>query len=173
MRKKLVVSDFDDTLFFTDKAFAAAGNEVIGRPVINTEVLKLEYEQRFAIFYRAFRKHKDLLYPNSKLIEKYLGLHSDGYEIIVMSARGEELRPETRHTLEKHSIPHSKLILSDNNYSISDMEWKLRALRGMTEGYDEILFFDDRPDSINYIRERLNDPRVKFFLVDKNGEKEI
>ncbi len=172
-QRKLIISDFDDTLFFTDKSMALASKEITGRELVGQELIKLERTQKREVYLTAFRKYKESLYPNEKLILKYKKFHSSGYEIIVMSARGEELRVETKYGLEKYEIPSNRIILADTHYKISDGEWKLSMLNELVEGYDEVLFFDDRIDNIEYIKERFKDPKVRYFLVNKRGKKEL
>ncbi len=173
LKRRLIISDFDDTLFFTDKSMALATKEIAGKELHGQEFRELDSGQKRRIFITAFRKYKEGLYPNEKLIQKYKELHDSGYELIIMSARGEELRPETQHGIETHRIPAGRIVLADGRYKTSDREWKFGMLKELIEGYDEVLFFDDLIENIAYIQERFNGPKMRYFLVSKEGEKEL
>ncbi len=171
--RKLIISDFDDTLFFTEHSIAFASHELFGVGMTRKEVRNLDKPIISKIYDLAFSKYKDNLEPNTKLMDKYARMMTEGYEFMILSARGEQLREEVKYGLRLYDIKCEKIVLSNNDRRVSDEEWKSNFIKDYISDYDEILFFDDKIENLNMVREKVTDSRIRHFLVDRKGEKEL
>jgi hypothetical protein len=171
--RKLIISDFDDTLFFTEHSIAFASHELFGVVMTRKEVRNLDKPIISKIYDLAFSKYKDNLEPNTKLMDKYARMMTEGYEFMILSARGEQLREEVKYGLRLYDIKCEKIVLSNNDRRVSDEEWKSNFIKDYISDYDEILFFDDKIENLNMVREKVTDSRIRHFLVDRKGEKEL
>ncbi len=165
---KAIVSDFDDTLFFTDDCIKLASKDIVKKELSRKEVRKLNKDLKTKIYKHAYSKHSDLLKPNLELISLYKQYLESKWQMIILSARGEGLLKYTESSLKKHKIPYNEVILR-KDVSGKDEEWKNDMLRKLSEKYDEILYFDDKKENLDYIRERLNKDNVKCILVEKTN----
>lgn len=171
--KKLIVSDFDDTMFFTENSMAFAAMELLGMPLSRASVRKLDKSVKSKVYDLAYSKYKDSMEPNVRLIMKYRKMQREGYELMIFSAKGDSMRKEVEHSLAVYGIKHDKMVLQDGRNRIEDSEWKAGEIAKHIDGYDEVLLFEDKTGNIETIKGRVKDDRVRYFLVDRRGEREI
>ncbi|MCL5009834.1 MAG: hypothetical protein M1433_02570 [Candidatus Parvarchaeota archaeon] len=172
-RRRLLVLDFDDTLFFTEEALSLASEEVFGKRIPVSEIRKMENAVKQPFYEHTAVKYKEYLKPNGRLIGLSKTLKLKGYEVIVLSGRHEGQLEETKYSLDLHKIPYKAIILSKKGRTISNAEWKARALSEYIPRYHEILFFDDDIANIKFIKKKFAGKNIRFFLVNKRGEREI
>jgi hypothetical protein len=166
MQRKLsaVISDFDDTLFFNDKCIRAASLEVLGKELTARELKTVDRTDKSRIYSIAYSKHSDKLTPNYPVLGYLRKMHGRGYDIIIMSARGEEHREITKEMLSNEGILYEDVILP-RDHSIPDQEWKLKELKKLSKKYDELIFLEDKLENISYIMKRYNYYNTAFYLV--------
>ncbi len=168
-RNMIFISDFDDTLFFTDKSINAASMDMFGKNLSWSEIRALPGDTKHALYNRAYTTYMDLLEPNTRLIDAYTRHINNGAEVIILSARGEELRTETEQMLKKYGIPYREVILPAD-HSTRDQEWKCSLLEKLLEKESsDLLFVEDKTENLEYARSRLLSDRVKYLLVTKEG----
>lgn len=171
--RKLLVLDFDNTLFFTERAIHMAAKDVFGEELTLEDMYKMEAAVKKPLFEHANTKYKEYLEPNGRLIGLSEDLRLKGYEVIVLSGRHEGHLENTRYSLDLHGVKYKKIILSPKGRTTSDYEWKSKALSPYVSHYNEIIFFDDKMENIEYIKKAFSKRKIRFFLVDREGEKEI
>ncbi len=166
--RDIIVSDFDGTLFFGEKSLMAASKEVLGQELLVAEVRKLPMQIKGRIYDLANRKYSSLLVPNESLIEAYRTYKKEGYEIIILSARGEETMRETREALNKYNVPYDSVVLAPD-HSIGDGEWKLSVLDSLIAGCKRVMLFEDKQDNIDLLKQHARNRSIRYYLVSEGG----
>lgn len=161
---KLIVLDFDDTLFFTHGAIKGATKELFNRSDMGKEaVRKLPIKTKTRIYELAYSKYKHESRPNLQLLS-HLKTSKKGYKIIVLTARSRKLNRHTTSLIKKHKIKISGFY-SRADITEKDEEWKLKRLKQYAKKYALVEFYEDKKENIDYIKERMNADNVKFYLV--------
>ena len=183
-----LVSDFDDTLFFNREAIILAAkdlHEIVEREKKGEEDCKtlsdLEIISRDGkipkdfskpwksqLYTFAYGRYGEKLTPNKPII-RYLNERAERErsETIILSARGEEFRRQTKELLDTYGLRYNKIILPDNHY-LKDEEWKLLEVEKLSKEYHRILLFEDKLDNIKYIENNLNSKNIEFYLVNRS-----
>ncbi len=194
MRKlSAIISDFDDTLFFNREAISLAGKEICKsleskKDLENYGALMDEFNNIIAkgkiphsfnnslkheIYLMAYTRYSDKLVPNMPLINYINEIIDENTELVILSARGEELRSETEKALLSNNLIPKKVILR-NDYNLQDEEWKFLQLKNLMKEYIHIIFFEDKEENIRYMTDnKINDPKVEFYLVNHHMLKYI
>jgi hypothetical protein len=184
-RLSVIVSDFDDTLFFNKTALVSAAKDLYETVLMekNSEedyktlndleitIGKGKIPKGFSkkwkseLYTLAYVKYNGKLLPNEPLI-KYLneGIMG-GNQLIILSARGEEFREQTEALLNAYSLNYSEVILAEN-HELKDEEWKLLKIKELSEKYDHLILFEDKEENIRYILNNLKVDNIECYLVD-------
>lgn len=170
MASKIIVVDFDDTLFFTNECSRAACMEVLGKPLPKALVRKLKPRSlKHKVYDLAVSKYGHLARPNTKLIR--ILSKSDRADVVVLTARLARARRHTMMLLNKHGVRYSRVIFRPNRLVDSkDEEWKLGKLNGFARKYKEIDVYEDKIDNINCFKRGLkHGGKSRFVLVEADG----
>jgi hypothetical protein len=169
---KLIVLDFDETLFFTSGSLKRATMEIMGRSDLSKyQIRKLPREVKGPIYELAYSKYKQHSRPNEQLIS-HLNNSRKGYRIMVLSARGRNLRGHTLSLIKKHAIRIDGSSFRKDVAS-EDEEWKLQMLKRLAGRYALIELYEDKKDNIDYIKRHLNSKRIRFYLVKRGSIRHI
>jgi len=185
--KKLfaILADFDDTLFFDRESLVYAArdlyqtvlkdgnvnkdNNLINNLKITIEEGKLPkgFDKKWKnnLYTLAHTKYSDKLSPNEFLINYVSEMVKGGAELIILSARGEEVRKETEGLLNAYNINYSQIILAEN-HDLGDEEWKLLKIKKLREKYDHLVLFEDKEENIRYILNNLKVDNLECYLVN-------
>ncbi len=191
MEKKFsaIVSDFDDTISFSRDSISAASLEILGKALPNSEVRKLimplntmidqeiidrkgydgNDRTKNVIYSLAYTKYSDRMIPNTIVIDYIKNHILSGFELVVLSARGEEFREETERALDMHSLKYSEIILP-KDHTIKDEEWKLIEMEKLSKRYDSMILLEDKLENIQYIANNLKVKNLYAYLVEPSGE---
>ena len=174
MKNKLsvIVSDFDDTLFFINDSIRAASLEVIGKEFNQHEVKKMSRDIKSKIYDTAHTKYWHKATANLPAIDYVKKLQAEGYETIIMSARGEEHRQIMAGMLSSVGLEYEEMILTPD-HSISDEKWKLSEFEKLLDRYPKVMALEDRKENINYILDRVDAKRLEFYHVDRGEIKKV
>lgn len=165
--EKLIILDFDETLFFTFRAIQKAANEIIGmNNVSKEEIRRLPIKDKSKIYDLAYSKYVIDSEPNLKLI-KYLETLDSNSKIIVLSAAGIILKSRALELIKKYKIKLDDVIFRED-VSEADELWKLREIKKLSEGYGHVDIFEDKIDNIEYIRKNVPAGTFTFYLVTKD-----
>lgn len=170
MRKKgkLVVLDFDDTLFFTQGSVTKATKELLNRTDLSkAQVRKLPKKTKSAVYELAYSKYKHHSKPNMKLV-KFLEKSRKDWKIIVLTARGRTLHADTLSLIKKHKIRISGFY-SRADIAGADEVWKLGRVKAYAKRYTEVELYEDKRENIEYIKQRIGSYNIKFYLVTKRA----
>lgn len=193
MRKlSAIISDFDDTLFFSDSALKSAAkelyenlNEILSEGKKNDPDYKnlayleiamntgkipkgLDKDYKNLIYKIANTKYFDKYLPNERLIEYLNERVSAGEELIILTARGEDMREQTETLLKRYKIRYKRLIFRTSN-ELKDEEFKFIEIKRLSQEYDHISLFEDKEENIKYILKNLHYDRMDVYLVRKNN----
>ena len=163
--KRIIVSDLDETLVFTDKSMLVASEDITGTKMSRGEIRKLPTNLKARIYDRAQEVYSDLLGLNHELLDAYKTMKSAGYELMVLTARPVHVFGPTENVLKNNGIPYDYLMLRAAMH-ISDREWKRRVLEDLSRKYDDVLFFDDREENLSAIA-GINGGRIRCFKVSE------
>lgn len=166
--KRLVVLDFDETLFFTSVAIKRATKRLLGRKDLSiTEIRKLPRDLKIKIYRLAYSRYRDHSIPNTKLLA-HLSKYQKDYRRVILTARGEDLRNHTISLVKKHKIKidgyHFRKDLSHK-----DEDWKLQKLKKFVKRYPIVELYEDKKENIDYIKNNINAQNIKYYLVTKRG----
>ncbi len=187
-----IVSDFDDTLFFSKKAISYAANELYkitkenkNTSINNFDIKKLElimaegkvphgFDKSFKneLYTLAYTKYSNMLIPNTSIIKYIKEVSNKDLDLIILSARGEEFRDKTEEALISNGLKTEKVILP-NNHDLSDEHWKYLKLKELVKDYSHIILFEDKEENIKYISSRLGNEIIEFYLVEGNTLKRM
>ncbi len=169
MKKKVIIVDFDDTLFFTERCTSAGSKEVVGRAMSKAAIRKLEPGIKGRVYDLSSSKYSHLSRPNRKLI-RILSRSKDS-DIVVLTARTERSRRPTVALLKKHKVPFDRAIFRENRLAdTSDEIWKIGKINRFAGRYREIDFYEDKPENIAHFKHGLaHECKSTFILVEADG----
>jgi len=170
--KRLVVLDFDGTLFFTDVPVSMAAKELLGKPMAVSSVRKLSKSVKGKVYDLAFSKYTSKSRPNLLLINK-IARQGPDHRIIVLTKRGDRRKPQTWDLIKANGIKFVEGIYSTDNFDIGDEQWKLQKMRAYLKKYQRISLYEDKKENIDYIKARLSSPKVSYYLVSRRQIKRI
>ncbi len=185
---KCVVSDFDDTLYFTEEAIKNAAKELYSlikdnaeenvlsdlEKIIETGKVSKGFDKKYKhnLYLTAFDKYANYLKLNTTAVKFIRSImDQEQAHLIILSARGEELRKQTEKALEG-ILPYYKIILPQD-HSIKDEEWKTSMMNDICREYDYIYFLEDKEENINYIIQNIRGCRGEFYLVNHSEIKTV
>jgi hypothetical protein len=169
---RLLILDFDDTLFFTGEAIAKASFEILKKEMQRREVRALPGREKGKIYDLAFSKYRTNSKPNAMLIRRIASDYRD-YRILILSARSEKLYKDTEYLLREYGIPFHEIMLRDETaLHMDDEKWKADYIKGILNDYEHVHLYEDKEDNIEYIRNALGRGagKVAFFLVRSSME---
>lgn len=172
MAKDLILIDFDNTLFFTDKAIERASKEILRKKLDGKMIRKLPREIKSKIYGLAFSKHRDHSIPNTKLMNR-IAKKTDA-RIVILTARSKVVHRHVVHLLRKNGMTIPDIIYrKKSEFSIPDEEWKKRKITEFSKRYNRIDLYEDKIDNIKYIKSGLDSKHINFFLVKGNTIKKV
>ena len=161
---KLVIADFDNTLFFTDKCNALASKELFGKAMSLKEIRALPRADKSRVYALSFSKYAHLCIPNAKLIRALRAENTA--RIIILTAKSRESEPTVLRLLRKYNVRYDRLILRPKReLSKSDEGWKLEKIRSLSKGFETVELYEDKKDNIAYILNGIRRHGVSAFLV--------
>ena len=185
--KKLsvIVSDFDDNLFFNKNALIYAAKELYENLIKSKDTyqdygilsdLEITIKEgkvakgfnkkwKTDLYTLAYVKYSKELHPNETFINYIDECVKNGSELIILSARGEEFRKETEELLKAYNLDYKQLILP-KNHELKDEEWKLLEIKKLSDKYDSLSLFEDKEENIRYILKNLNINNLECYLVN-------
>ncbi|MGC8533221.1 MAG: hypothetical protein ACP5MV_01145 [Candidatus Parvarchaeum sp.] len=180
----VLVSDFDDTLFFNKDAIISAAKDLYDTAfkekaenycgilnnleiIIGEGKIPKDFNRKWKdnLYTLAYTTYSSRLLPNQPLIDYLKENIKEGNELIIMSARGEEFRKETEELLNKYGLTYKQVILPEN-HELRDEEWKKLETEKLSKRYDHLVLFEDKEENIRYIIQNLKPENVDFYLVD-------
>ena len=163
---RIVVVDFDDTLFFVKECIGAASLELLGRRLSRSQLRELRpKEMKWKIYDLAFLKYSSLSKPNRRMINILSRERDAGTYILILTARPEKTKKETMALLRKYKVRFNSIKLRENGLAhSSDEEWKLGRINGLAERYGDITIYEDKRDNISYFKHGVLYPE-KFRFV--------
>jgi len=165
---KILLVDYDNTLFDTNECVKASAKELWGLDVDGEEVRKIKKEGKSAIYSLAYTKYSHLAKPNYAMINYVKDMVSEGNIVFVLTARHCSVRPYVDFSLLSHGIIVSGIICrNDEEMKMRDEEWKAKIIE-LFEG--EIEVYDDKEENLRYFYNFYKN-NIKYFLV--RGEKII
>ncbi len=171
-RGKLILLDFDDTLFFTHGAVRKAAEELLGRRNLSKrQIRKLPRPVKSKVYALAFSKYKHESKPNGLLLNR-LRRSRKGYDVIVLTARLKNRHGDTLDLIKKHGV-RIRGIDARRDLALPDEEWKLRKIKHYLKKYRALEFYEDKKDNIDYIRSRIGAGNICYYLVTKNSIKQV
>ncbi len=169
---KLMVIDFDNTLFFTDACATRASKDFFGMELTPLQIRALEKHKKHELYLLAFKKYWALSKPNKAMIKKISS--SKSAKKVLLTAKLPQSRERIEMLLAKNNINLDREIFRPMKYMLDhDEEWKLRELKKLAPKYAHIEFYEDKEDNIKYMKENLTHKNIDYFLVSKDGIKPI
>ena len=170
--KKLIVVDFDNTLFFTDGAAILAYEELHGSKIEGKQLRKLPKPVKVNVYKLGYSKYRDFSVPNNKLIKR-LAMDSDA-KVVILTARINDSHPHVKYLLKKHNVPISRIIYRlKKDLKMGDEQWKLGKLVPMMKRYEKVEIFEDKLDNIMHFKQNIASKNASFFLVREGSIKKI
>lgn len=172
VQRKAIVSDFDNTLFFTDRCTYFASKEMFGKPMGKKELRALPKEVKIKTYYLAYSKYDKYAKPNVRM--KSILSKGNKMDKIILTARFKDLKARTLKLLKKNGINFDKVIFRQLKYKrMPDEEWKRMSIKELSKEYDQINFYEDKSDNIEYISDRIVSKNINYFLVGKGSIRKI
>lgn len=162
--RKLIVLDFDNTLFFADAANRKAAKELFKKELTRGQIRKLPNAQKGDILALANSKYAHMLKPNSPLIRKIRRL-ALSHKVIILSARKIRKGDQTASLLERAGVKYDERH-HRRNILIPDEEWKLRKIKALAKGYGQIEIYDDKRENLKYISKYIEKGGAHFYHVE-------
>lgn len=118
--------------------------------------------------WKAFEEHIPHDEPCKRVKLLYRMLMSEGFTIVILTARPERCREATVAWLKKHNVHYSALYMRNEGFHGTDADSKEAALKIIREDHGEIFMaFEDRPHVIEmFIRNNV-------FVCDVGQQKEL
>lgn len=160
---KILLVDYDNTLFDTNECVKASAKELWGLDVVDgEEIRKIKKEGKSAIYSLAYTKYSHLAKPNYTMINYVKDMVSEGNIVFVLTARHCSVRPYVDFSLLSHGIIVSGIICrNDEEMKMRDEEWKAKIIQ-LFEG--EIEVYDDKEENLRYFYNFYRN-NIKYFLV--------
>jgi hypothetical protein len=90
--------------------------------------------------------------PNEPVIETLRALRAQGYRIIILSGRSDEVGDETKAWLKENQVPYDELYMRPEGNYEPDQKWKARFL-GKFAPAEILCVFDDRDKVVRMWRD--------------------
>ncbi|BCU70862.1 hypothetical protein [Stygiolobus caldivivus] len=158
---KVLLVDFDNTLFNTDPCVEQASLELWGERLSGEEIRKSKRNGKSAVYSLAYTKYHYLAKPNLPLIEYLKERIKQGDKVFVLTARHCSVRNYVDMSLLSHGlIVNGVICRTDDEMKMRDEEWKAQMI-SVFKG--EIEVYDDKEENLKYFL----DLRIgaKLFLV--------
>lgn len=168
-KRRLVVLDFDGTLFFTDKANIIASKEIFGRDLTRKQFRKLPNHSKNLVNTIVFSKYPDLIVSNRRLIRKIRNIQTNR-DVILLTAKSPRFRKNVKRLTESTGIKFRNAY-HRGNLDIPDEVWKLNKIRSISGPYKSVEVYEDKLDNLDYISKRLKKGKYRFYIVTKNAIK--
>ena len=164
--KKLIVLDFDGTLFFSYSAARAASRELLKRDLTMTQIKKLPTNMKGKVYSRAYSKYAHLIAPNNAMIRRMRRAMANN-DLVIMTARPARHGDRTDSYLSGAKIKRIKRY-HRNDVSIPDKVWKLSTLMKITKGYGTIDVYEDKATNLRHFANNLDENKFNFYHVKNN-----
>jgi phosphoserine phosphatase len=164
----IVVSDFDDTLFMSGAAVAAASEDIMGKPLSRAQVRSLGHGLKEAIYEAAKRRYNHLFVPNMKAIEYVQACEKRGMPVVILSAGSSAQVGEVSALLKKYNVPYDKLVMRED-MSGRDEDWKKEKLGELTVGYSTVILLEDKKENLDLMATALEGKDVRCYLASESG----
>ncbi len=152
--KKIVVFDIDNTLLDVSERYMTCIREVGLDP--NRSLYKESYWKRQR-FWKIFLsdKYLHLDKPDIETINLVRRLHKNGYGIILLTGRPEDMRRDTQEQMKKFRVPYDLLIMRPKGNREPDVKYKPCVIQMLLEEeLDIIEYHEDDPATIETVRKR-------------------
>lgn len=180
-KERLVVLDFDGTLYFTSESARAAAKELYGITKISSHRYNsLPTKAKVAVDYLGYSKYASLSTLNAALVN-YLGKSQAKTDFVVITGRDSKLRTPTLALTEKSGLMVKRAFFAPN-MARHAMTWRLKTIKGLARGYKSVEIYDDRKDHLDYIAKNITHcNKYQFYMVQgkrimangKNAEESV
>lgn len=158
---KILLVDYDNTLFNTNECVKASAKELWGIDINGEDIRKIKREGKSAVYSLAYTKYSHLAKPKVKVIEYVKKRIAEGDIVFVLTARHCSVRPYADFSLLSHGIIVSGIICrNDEEMRMRDEEWKAKII-SLFDG--EIEVYDDKEENLKYFSRFFKN--VKYYLV--------
>jgi len=158
---KILLVDYDNTLFDTSECIKASAKELWGLDLDEKEIRKMKREGKSAIYSLAYTKYSHLAKPNLTMINYIKNKVSEGNLVFVLTARHCSVRPYVDFSLLSYGVIVSGIICrNDEEMKMKDEEWKAKIIQ-LFKG--EIEVYDDKEENLRYFYDLYKN--AKYFLV--------
>jgi FMN phosphatase YigB (HAD superfamily) len=162
---KIVLVDFDNTLFNTNPCVEAAIKEIWGIEMSAEELRRVKKEGKSAVYSLAYTKYHHLALPNSPFIEYIKRKVKEGDKVFVLTARHCSVRNYVDFSLQSHGLIVNGIICrTDEEMKMRDEEWKYIIVKLFS---GEIEVYDDKEENLEYLKKL--GVNAELYLV-KGGE---
>ena len=154
LNKKIVIFDIDNTLLDVSERYITCIREAELDP---TKSLYKESHCKRRRFWNIFLsdKYLHLDKPDTETINLLRRLYKEGYGIILLTGRPEDMRRNTEEQMESFRIPYDLLIMRPIGNREPDMRYKPCVIDWLiNNGLDIIEYHEDDPATINVIRKK-------------------
>lgn len=164
---KVVLIDFDNTLFFTEKSIKLAAKEVLGKGLSGPTVRKLDKKIKHRIYELTHSKYYDSAEINDAMVFR-LSKRQD-YRVVVLTARHSTVQAYTIKSLKNSNIRYDRLLSRNGKAKeMRDEDWKLEVVKRYAKRYDIIEFYDDKPENAAIVKNAGLGAHVSVFRVERN-----
>ncbi|QIW24729.1 hypothetical protein EWF20_11690 [Sulfolobus sp. S-194] len=161
---KILLVDYDNTLFNTNECVKASTKELWGIEADSEEIRKIKREGKSAVYSLAYTKYSHLAKPNLNMINYIKDRIKEGDLVFVLTARHCSVRPYADFSLLSHGVIVSGIICrNDEEMKLKDEEWKAKII-SLFKG--EIEVYDDKEENLIYFGKFFKD--IKYFLVKED-----
>ncbi|BFI76683.1 hypothetical protein [Sulfurisphaera ohwakuensis] len=161
---KILLVDYDNTLFNTNECVKASAKELWGIEADSEEIRKIKREGKSAVYSLAYTKYSHLAKPNLKMINYIKDRIKEGDLVFVLTARHCSVRPYADFSLLSHGVIVSGIICrNDEEMRLKDEEWKAKII-SLFKG--EIEVYDDKEENLIYFSKLFKN--IKYFLVKED-----
>jgi phosphoglycolate phosphatase-like HAD superfamily hydrolase len=167
-KNRLAVFDFDGTLFFNDAALIKTGIRVTGKLMTREQIRGLPEDVK-SVIYNAAAHYIDEYVPNPILIGRLGARRTEGYRIVILTARQKSSEADTLELLRREDIPYDEIRCDQALAKIPDEEFKLGEIKSMIQGYAEVEIYEDKADNISYLMDNLGTNGFSYYLVTNGG----
>lgn len=170
IRKEVMFTDFDDTMFFTGNAIRRASKDITGKEMLRSDVRKLEGDKKGKIYDLAITKYSNLMQEN-KTITQIMEAASTCMRVEILTANPdlEEIRESMKKLLFRYNVFYDCLIQRHESYaSASDQVWKMAYVNQEMRTYSKGYVYDDRLENLLYMKERIRQVEIEYIHVMTN-----
>ncbi len=164
--RKLIVVDFDNTLFFTNRTSFLASKELFNIGLTHADIRKLPEDVRRSIYHLAATKYGEHSRPNKELHERLAG--SRNANVMILTARHNSSDEHTMRLLKKHGVRIKRLrSRNSSEMGIDDGEWKGKVVSRIAGRYGEVDVYEDKLANIKRMMKAIHSKKAKvaFYLV--------